>query len=906
MKRKLQRSVEDLDLNNDNNQWKRQRAVDTDTDVELVLQDSDSMAAFRLMQELDTPDERLYSIKNRSSLLFDPLMHYEKFPGQSKNWLVPWFSPRAEAIVAHRLQSKSGTSIASQDWQPDRALRQSFHLESPFAKTEVRQDSTVERSVPDLVQDGVAFMVRTEHAYETGSLSQTISKHLNDLVTVRVSKNLSKVRPLLDSLNHAGRVTEDLFDSSLDLISSDNDIKHVKFTPEELDEFLNPDSGGENSLYLNPISGELLPRRSETSEIDCLLSIRGALLADSYGFDSTDIVPHFLAQRPGRSLIVISQRSSARWIRLLEATPDVVFILDEKTWTKTDITKASSVVVTTYDLLMTDAFRGFYAIASDRSSIRRLGVVFQLLVARDASLVSVLTTEQKRLLAQETFQVDLEQFFRLLYPAGGSRVDVVEPCHRLLNAAHAAVAGNQQQDHKDFDEQDTITQASKFLNLFNTRLSLMEAWDRIIIENPREQLFHDFKRDTLGKFSAESFGLFRKRVVFEHSVPKSRTSVHFMLTSAKGFKWLLGSSYFETIAEARPCMDLLDFRLKGVPWTQAAEQYYYYTSTGGSNHQNRRLRRRLFTWACLMVVSHVCGLRRPRHLIEQPKILQLETVGVEMTNGEQAYYRTMKDDKDKQTAASCLPFIKRIFTGTQTEKDPDASRACVVCRESTIYESKCGHRLCLRPCLDEWQAARLDQLLEVTCPFCRGRLEMGIDNSALCFADSQSFLDYVRDDTGSKVTQAVKLVLSSLSRSTDEQPTVVCVVSSNTSLILEVFCHLKFLARSDELLSSLGLAASLKRDFVWRWDGGSIVGPLPRVLLSKTEEILMDPTDLGLARIELIMMEPTPCLEKILWRLSPCKAGRRAVFGKISVMFTADTCEELERDRCLGTAVQRY
>jgi hypothetical protein len=333
------------------------------------------------------------------------------------------------------------------------------------------------------------------------------------------------------------------------------------------------------------------------------------------------------------------------------------------------------VVLVSYELLMSESFRAFHALASNREQLAQLRSVFSALVQGEPKLRALLSPSQERRVDTQVFRLSLGSFFRLL-----GRGDPAESAARLLLAAGLPVT-------------DCCSTDAEFEALLRTRLALVsEPWARVIVDSPRTHLFHDYRRDSRAKFSQNSFGLYRRALASGQGSARSRPSTHFMLAGCSGFRWIVGSQPFDTLSELRPCMDLLDFKVGRLPWTCVLEAGSGALSKGGAEYAlmpeaTRDLRTKLFMWASLMSLCRVCALK---DRLRGPRV---ESVALQPVT---------------QPASERLGIRVHVKPG---EARP--VRFCCCCFEPTGQSTGCGHSMCAA-CLDAW----LDQGGR-TCPVCR-------------------------------------------------------------------------------------------------------------------------------------------------------------------------------------------
>jgi hypothetical protein len=868
---------------NDNYNEKRKNCKtienESKTELRLSIGDSTSHWPFRLLHESGA----LYTCQEPNTIKIDPVLHLRTHRENALNWLVPWFSSRVEAVCAYRLAARAQYTLDKNDWLPNYVLRSSFLSPGPFGQKNLPFPALPVRNFRQLTDQAVSFISNIEAAWREGQLGAVLSKHLNTFLCVELSQGLCAVRPLTksDHKTPEGSLDSYIFRGHLPL---EHNPSAIFKTVDDLDHFLQPGIG----LFVNAITGDLSP---EPNLIN--VSARGCVLADSLNFDYIPtVVAHLRAtmHTSAPSLVVVGKLSLPSWI---EALPDAKVVHDEASWHATRIHKKSdspSLVLATFEFLQSEAFRVFHALSHNRASIDTLRTVFRALTLKNQALLDVLTHEQSLEVSSNLFRVDLQSFMRVLQLGSGVRGnDVVELATRLLSSAE--IEPNSLPELPDIDD--------NFDSLFYSRLNLQEKWERVVLDNPRRFVFHEFKRDTKARFSPETCGLHCQNLAFGTS-HRSKAFLHFALVCASGFKIILESKPFTTMLEVRWCIDLLDFRLNNAQWTQIAEDFVQGSGHGLLNANTRSFRVRLFTWATLMAMATVCGLKR---VLPPAQVARFTKQEIAITEGERAFLMaTELHSQDPSSPYTCLPFISRSvgvgrkratlqrdhvhsLTTPAMCSSPDCDRStcqvcslvlCHVCSVVTGWKAKCGHSLCL-PCLDEWQAKCLQKKRAVSCPTCRAEI---LEMNMVCESDvsrQMNFKNRVRDESGSKVAQLL-LFFNQLELQDDRRASI--LVLSSSQMLLEECCR-----QGKNYFPSLSMS---------RFEGGSFVWPRARVLYTSFADLLLNGADFAACDGDLTAIFLEPCesmsiFKEVLNLVSGCK--RTHPIEEVKVFFVADSTE---------------
>jgi hypothetical protein len=836
---------------------------------------------FRVLEEKGAP----FLVKRPNQIEFNPVAHLADFPLDAPGWLVPWFSLRCEAVAGFKLAAKAKCALASaSDWRPEVALRPSFEAQGPFSACDDDFRLHLSRSFSGLSQHGKQFLLNIEQAWIQNELGAALSRHLDSYLNISVTKALCQVKP---NIIPSAEATVGPFVGELPL---DNDPA-ARFTSPELDSFLGPSLG----LSLNVVTGQL------NADTPISLDIRGCLLTDT--LNHIPMIANFLRTSAATcykpTLIVVSKKTVAWWI---EVFPEARIVHDEASWIRSRA--AAPVTIATFEFLSCEKFHAFHSLVADRHACNVLATLFSLFVAKDSRLLESLTPEQRDEFATNLFRVELSSFFRLV-GLGHALGSLRDAATRLLRLATKEDKESDSDCEHDRAGDSPSENHNEFYALLGSRLSLHKDWSRVILDNPKCYLYNEFKRENRARFSAEHCGLHCKRLAFGDTTQKSRVFLNFALVLAKGFKIVIEAKPFCTFQEMLWCMELLDLRLRGRPWTQVASEFALNGGEGLLSPVTKVFRQRLFSWASLMTVAEICALKR---LVLEPRPVSILYKLVQPSPGELAViananvnHRTPDSDqqqqrgergererdrdrdrereRDRDRALTCLPYITRELAHPQ--KTALWTQTCSSCDKPTSWATSCllMHSLCLS-CLDSWQADRLTKRLPegVTCPICRHpvqkicqrvlvQAEESSESTAASMDNENDLLEAspgpvptsvvvarVRSESGSKVAQLIEHVFTLDLEATHQ----VLVVLSASELLLR-----------EAILQSRRLFSGLRMS---RYEGGAFVLPCDRILFSSYGELRQNGSDFarcGCREVSAIFMEPAEMVPELLRILSP-------------------------------------
>ena len=732
---------------------KRKRSEERESARLVLSLNANALWTLRLMDVANAH----YCVTDENTVELDAKEHLTRFAQAAEKWLVPLLAGQALAAVAYRLTFITGRSICD-EWKPLVTLRQSFMRNAP--------PLDVSDTLKDVIEQNVLFMEETEEYQRSGRLSRQLSARFQELLTVPVSEGLGDLPSLL---------AEEEFQPVLTLRPG----ARVTTWP-ALGKTLKRGPAG---WHLNALAGEL--REDEDESFTFKLDVGGGVLSPSEDVDRMAIVAAFLPQG-SRNLIVVSARTLSGWIAALASGDSLHVITDERSWLKTDARVAPMTLLTTYEFLSSPVFYSFYCLAQDTRRLAQLETVYAHFTAPEPEILEALTEKQRRQIATQLFRTDLDQFLRLL-----QRNAKIE---EVFKVAEQLCHGKQNK------------QSAEFRQLFASRFVLWgEHWDRLLLDNPRSYVWWNEARANVSKLSLNKYGEVKLATSLGHGL--KRANLHMMFLSCAGFHWLIASQPFETPEEGRPCMDLLNVKVNGVPWSVYGE---HPPESCLLPTTSRELRRRVFSLASIMTVMELCGFRQDTP-VAKPLIERIE---VKMSEGERALLALAGP------GAASLPLVPREPLAHEQK-----CATCCVCQLPTDSRTNCDHEIC-EPCLDSWQATTLTQPGEpqVTCPVCRQKIQ------SLRLDFQVHALEAI---VGSKVAALISFL-----RSRDAGGHFLCV-SANEALL-------------DECTKQAALRFCKSAQ---RWDAALLPVPFPTVVFVSTRDLFALGANLSALDLCLIFLD---------------------------------------------------